>query len=70
MKRHEVAVGHGLAFKCKMVDDTELKTLMLESEKELNRKEKEIVDLHRQIDNLEIELSMLKKEISKLKGED
>ena len=70
MKKYEVAVGHGITLKCRMVDETEYKALKLESEKEINRKEKEIIDLHRQIDNLEIKLSMLEKEISKLKGED
>lgn len=70
MKKYEVAVGNGIALKCKIVSAKEYEDLIAQNSREVERKERELADLNRHIDELEVQISKLMLEISKLKGED
>lgn len=70
MKKYEVAVGNGIALKCKIVSAKEYEDLISKNKIEIERKERELADLNRHIDELEVQISKLMLEISKLKGED
>lgn len=70
MKKYEIAVGNGIALKCKLVSEKEYNDLLKQNEKTLEQEKVKNELLTNAIEDLKKQLNNIKEEIKLLKGEE